>query len=340
MNNNTEVLLRQIWNVLQNTSSGGSTANVDITGNSVGLATGSDISTLQTSLNSSLNSLLIQLNAINGNTDLIETLQTNTNNLLTLTNSYVDGVEGLLTTLGSNTDNLETLLTALGLNTDNLETLLGIGNTLQTTANTSLNNIDIDTSNIDLKLANVLTSLSNILTKLSDNTQTTRITDGTDTLAINPDGSINTTSTNTILTKEQELNFGAEESIYAYTIYRTRNINGNIISTSAIINDEPRTMPIEQKFALQQVFKSGVVDTRKVIDNPNVGDTTYYIAYNRNAINRAVGNVNLADPLHSIERIITDVNGNTSRRWANNQKYKMDLIFDDGSQNYLTYTYS
>jgi len=72
--------------------------------------------------------MLSQLSAINGNTNLIETLQSNTNSLLTSISGYTDQLEGyvdsmesLLTLLGSNTDNIETLLTSLGLNTDGIE---------------------------------------------------------------------------------------------------------------------------------------------------------------------------------------------------------------------------
>lgn len=318
MNNNTEVLLRQIWNILQNTSSGGSTANVDITGNSVGLATGSDISTLQTSLNSSLNSLLIQLNTINGNTDLIETLQTNTNNLLTLTNSYVDGVEGLLSALGSNTDNLETLLTALGLNTDDLETLLGIGNTLQTTANTSLNNIDF-------KLANVVSSLSNILTKLSDNTQTTRITDGTDTLAINPDGSINIQGSVTVP------NNLVRESFPTSIEQNTSNIESN---TQTIINNFN-----VNGFYINERDKATRCVGRKVTNSPSIGDVTYYIGHENNdfPIN---GSHNLQSNTYAISKIVLFADGGFEYFWSNGQRQSYNLIFDDGSQNYLTYTYS
>ena len=155
-------LLNIIIELLRNSSGGSS--SIDITGNSAGIATGANITTLQNTLNTTLGNLLTQLSAINGNTDLIETLQTNTNNLLTLTNSYVDGVEGLLTALGNNTDNLETLLTTLGLNTDQIESLITAGNALLVT----------------------------IRNQQTDGTQITKITDGTDNLAIRTGGQIDT----------------------------------------------------------------------------------------------------------------------------------------------------
>lgn len=169
-------LLNIIIELLRNSSGG--TSSVDITGNSAGIATGANITTLQNTLNTTLGNLLTQLSAINGNTDLIETLQTNTNNLLTLTNSYVDGVEGLLTALGNNTDNLETLLTALGLNTDDLENLI-------TTSNSILG--VIATLNTDM-----LNNLTQIKDTQKDGTQITKIRDTAgQELNINADGSLN-----------------------------------------------------------------------------------------------------------------------------------------------------
>lgn len=71
-----------------------------------------------------LASVLTQLQAINGNTDLVETLQDSTNTSLTTLKGYVDSVESLLETLGGNTDQVEALLNTLGVQTDRVEPLL------------------------------------------------------------------------------------------------------------------------------------------------------------------------------------------------------------------------
>ena len=71
-----------------------------------------------------LNQVKSVLDLINGNTDQVESLQTNTNNLITTLNSYNDWVEGLLTNLFDNTDNVETLLSNIQGYTDQIEPLL------------------------------------------------------------------------------------------------------------------------------------------------------------------------------------------------------------------------
>lgn len=71
-----------------------------------------------------LEQLRVQLVTLLGNTDGIETLQANTNNLVALTNQYVDGVEALVATLNSNTDGLEPLLSSIQGYVDALEPLL------------------------------------------------------------------------------------------------------------------------------------------------------------------------------------------------------------------------
>lgn len=311
-------LLNIIIELLRNSSGGSS--SVDITGNSAGIATGANITTLQNTLNTTLGNLLTQLSAINGNTDLIETLQTNTNNLLTLTNSYVDGVEGLLTALGNNTDNLETLLATLGLNTDQIESLITAGNALLTT----------------------------IRNQQTDGTQTTKIRDTAgQELNINPDGSLNVTGniTNGFVRKEQESYFNGGLDVngdlvpFGYTVYKTYNNTGTLLSTSSIINDDVRTMPLEQKAALEKLFNVGIVETRVVNNSPAIGDKTTYICYNKHAINTYLGlGINIASNENSIKRIIEFANGDMSIRWARN-KFDMSLVFDNGTQNYLNYTY-
>lgn len=76
-----------------------------------------------------LNSILTQLQAINGNTDLVESLQAASNAALTNLASYVDGLETMVTSLNSNTDGLEAMMASLGINTDEIESyLLDISN--------------------------------------------------------------------------------------------------------------------------------------------------------------------------------------------------------------------
>jgi hypothetical protein len=71
-----------------------------------------------------LEAILLQLQQINGNSDLVETLQTTGNNTLALVASYTDGLESLLNNLNSSTDGLEAMMANLGINTDGIEALL------------------------------------------------------------------------------------------------------------------------------------------------------------------------------------------------------------------------
>jgi len=78
------------------------------------------------------------LDALVGNTDAVETLQTATNNALTALQGYNDSVESLLTSLGTNTDGLEALLNTLGVQTDQVEPLLTDIKAATEAANTKL----------------------------------------------------------------------------------------------------------------------------------------------------------------------------------------------------------
>jgi len=116
----------------------------DVKTNTTGLATAANQDTQIASLNhidSDLHAIKLVLDALNINTDQLETLQnianTNTsaiNSNVTVLQGYVDQLESLVATLGTNTDQIESLLSAMGLNTDQLEALL-------TTANTALSDI-------------------------------------------------------------------------------------------------------------------------------------------------------------------------------------------------------
>jgi hypothetical protein len=79
-----------------------------------------------------LEELRLQLVTLLGNTDMVETLQQNGINLLTLTNQSVDGLEALITSLGNNTDGLEGLLSTITGHVDALEPLLTDLKTLAT----------------------------------------------------------------------------------------------------------------------------------------------------------------------------------------------------------------
>lgn len=68
-----------------------------------------------------LQGILEQLNQINGNTDLVESLQAASNSALTNLASYVDGLETMVTSLNSNTDGLAAMMANLGINTDEIE---------------------------------------------------------------------------------------------------------------------------------------------------------------------------------------------------------------------------
>jgi len=93
-------------------------------------------------------------------------------------------------------------VSANGLHVDVKASVLPTGastEALQIASNSSVASIDtkIDSLATAILQANGNSSLSSIDTKLTNGTQTTRITDGTETLAVNVDGSINVTTVST-----------------------------------------------------------------------------------------------------------------------------------------------
>lgn len=72
-----------------------------------------------------LQEIVAQLGQINGNSDLVESLQAASNAALTNLAGYVDGLETMVTSLNSQTDGLEALMANLGINTDGIEGQLG-----------------------------------------------------------------------------------------------------------------------------------------------------------------------------------------------------------------------
>lgn len=75
--------------------------------------------------------------------------------LITLTNTYVDGVEALLSSLDTDTSSIETLLTQISGYVDGLETLI-------TASNVSLDNIDSNTDDLETLVTSTNTALSAI----------------------------------------------------------------------------------------------------------------------------------------------------------------------------------
>jgi hypothetical protein len=91
---------------------------------------------------------------------MVETLQQNGINLLTLTNQSVDGLEALITSLGSNTDTLEALINTMTGRVDALEPLLADIKALATTDATKQ---DAQKAVLDA-LATALTDLKTLAT--------------------------------------------------------------------------------------------------------------------------------------------------------------------------------
>jgi hypothetical protein len=79
-----------------------------------------------------LQAIRTNLEAINANTDLVESLQAAGNNTLTAVQAYVDGLEGLLGGLQTSSTSLESLMASLGINTDGIEASLATANALAT----------------------------------------------------------------------------------------------------------------------------------------------------------------------------------------------------------------
>lgn len=170
---------------------------------------------------------------------------------------------------------------------------------------TEVNIIDLETT-----LSNLLSTIRN---QQTDNNQRTRITDGTDTLAINADGSINT-SVPANLVRESSPTI-IENKIQ--TIIDNFNANG---------------------FYINEKEKSILCVGRKVTDSPSIGDNTYYLGYENN--NYPIGSHLLENNAFAIKKIILFADGGFEYFWSNGVRNNHNLIFDDGSQNYLTYTYA
>lgn len=145
----------------------------------------------------------------------------------------------------------------------------------------------------------------------------TQITDGTDTLLVNPDGSINVSGTVTV--------------------------PANLVREQAPFNIENDIDVLRQEFQTG-VYKNNVVEkqslcvVRVVVDSPAVGDKTTYLGYNNNDY-LSGGSVALIDNTYSIKRVVEFANGDVDMSWADGDRNNYTLIFDDGSQNYLTYGY-
>lgn len=73
----------------------------------------SPVAVIDTPTVAKLEELRVQLTTLLGDTSSIETLQSNTNNLIELTNQYVDNIESLVVTLNENTDGIEPLLSTI-----------------------------------------------------------------------------------------------------------------------------------------------------------------------------------------------------------------------------------
>lgn len=176
---------------------------------------------------------------------------------------------------------------------------------------TEVNIIDLENT-----LSNLLSTIRN---QQTDNNQRTRITDGTDTLAINADGSINT-SVPANLVRESFPN-----SIEQKT--------SNIVSNTQLIIDNFNT----NGFYTNEREKSTLCIGVKVINSPNIGDTTYYLGYENN--DYPLGSHQLQTATFAIKKVILFADGGFEYFWSNGLRNNYNLIFDDGSQNYLTYTY-
>lgn len=100
-----------------------------------------------------LEELRVQLTTLLGDTSNIETLQNNTNNLITLTNQYVDNLETLVGSLNTNTDEIEPLLSAIQGYVNSLEPLLEDIKQLAIADATTQQDILLFVDSIDTRLA-------------------------------------------------------------------------------------------------------------------------------------------------------------------------------------------
>lgn len=124
-----------------------------------------------------LESILAVASALSGNTDAVETLQSNTTAAITALREYVDGIESLVGSLGSNTDQLESLLSAIGLQTDQIEPLLSdikiaLGDLSK---KTDVQPVSMDGVATNATLVECLNKLQSIISALSDGTQKVQV---------------------------------------------------------------------------------------------------------------------------------------------------------------------
>ena len=202
----------------------------------------------------------------------------------------------------------------------------------------SSSNVDITGNSVglatDANIDTLETILSGLLTIIrnqqTDGTQIAKIRDTAgQELNINPDGSINVAGTITASVPTGLV----RESI-------------PLRVESTLQSADNRLFTLQEDFVSQGgLYKKQLTEKmsfcvlRKVENSPSIGDTTYYKGYSDNDY-LSNGQPILAGGTFTIERIIEDSNGNVTKSWANANRYVYTLVFDDGSQNYLTYTYA
>lgn len=301
----------------------------------------------------------IDVDTINLNTDQLETLlaqilarqadKTQFTNITDGTDTLLINPDGSINTsiaslplpLGSATEaTLAALLTELQLKADLTETQPVSVTNFPTTQNVNLvSSVELELKNDTGNPLNVTGTLNVTGVATADNQtnglQKTQVTDGIDTLAINADGSINTNDTKL---KVIETLYGANSSVGTSQVLFSYNLDGTVNTANYIAI---QNLTVE---TLYQAVQTGNKSLSKVIvvnNSPLIGDKTTYLGYNLQMINGNTNPPDITENAWVIKKIIERQNGNVDICFANNNTFKdgFTLVFDDGTQNYLTYSY-
>jgi hypothetical protein len=140
---------------------------------------------------------------------------------------------------------------------------------------------------------------------------------------------------NPIVAKFESMNFTFDNEITISNRYVSpHNQAGNELNRAFSSFVEISDLPFTERLALNDLLKStGFALSVVAANNPSTGDKTTYYGYSSQMITSNTYDTSL--PQFSIMRVIDYADGSNEVRWANGQKFQMDLIFDD----YLTYTY-
>jgi hypothetical protein len=283
---------------------GGAASNVDITGNSIGLSLEATQQLVLAELQRLAN-IEIDVDTINLNTDQLETLLAQISAKLPATLGKKTSAQSLAVTLDTNFT----------------QTVKGYYTTV----------VPINISGVQFNLNDIVVEYS---TDLSSGglplSYLVNVTTGLNT----PNVSLTNSQLNSF--RPFTGNFTVPSDLVRESVpFQIETLLGIVGSNTFNINQAQ----LDNAVYLNNLEKASQCIVRTIADSPAVGDTTYYIGHN----NTDFKNNGILPPLNtavfSIKRVQILANEDVNISWADNARQNYNLVFDDGSQNYLTYSY-